>query len=268
MRQLKQKILFALSDGVAFVEPKDSFYFKTYKMMEWRLRGYRAVSVRGAMNELIVSGMVGRMTRGKKAFFQMTTVGKEQLRSFFPSARLGSSRWDRSWRLLTVRRGRIKRKELRNLRASLFDLGFGRLERGIYASPLDVEKEVTKLVAKLQLLGQVRLLKTQRFLLGDDRSFATQVWDLDTIYNKYRELITLAEGVLHMAKREKGLIYQLEDSYRKVLFEWWDLLKIDPGLPKALLPNDWPRLEAGRLMVKIAFYLRGLEEGENKISNF
>lgn len=161
-----------------------------------------------------------------------------------------------------MRRGRIKRKELRMLRASLFDLGFGRLERGIYASPFAVEKEVMKIVAKLQLLGQVRFLKTQRFLLGDDRSFATQVWNLDTIYNKYRELITLGEGVLHMAKREKGLTDQLEGAYRKVLFEWWDLLKIDSGLPKALLPNDWPRLEAGRLMAKIAHFVRELENGE------
>ncbi|MBI2010355.1 MAG: hypothetical protein HYS86_04245 [Candidatus Chisholmbacteria bacterium] len=261
MRQLKQKILFCLCDGVAFSEPKEAFFYKSYKMLEWRLRGYKAVSVRGAINELIVSGMVGRMTRGRQAFFNMTTVGKEQLRAFIPSARFGRERWDRSWRMLTLRRGGLRRKELRQLLIVLADLGFGRLERGVYVSPFPTEKELTKLVAKMGVLGELRLLKTQRFLLGDDRTFATQVWELNTIYNKYRELITQALGVLHTVKREKGLTYQVEDAYQKLLFDWFGLLKIDPGLPKALIQSDWPRLEAGKLMAKIAFYLRELEEG-------
>lgn len=262
MRRLKQWLLFMLSDGVAFMERKEVVNYKTYKMLDWRLRGYKSVSIRGAINELIVVGMVTRITRGRQSFFQLTSLGREQLRSFFPAMRWGGARWDLSWRLLIIRRGMMRRREQRQLRILLTELGFGRLERGVYVSPFPIEKDLVKRAATLSALGSVRLLKTQRFLLGDDRSFATQVWQLDTIYNKYRELISLAEGVLHRSKREKGLTNQLEDAYRKLLFDWLDLMKMDPGLPKALTSGDWPRLEAGKLMGKVAYYVRELEEGE------
>lgn len=268
MRRLKQWLLFMLGDGVAFMERGEAANYKTYKMLDWRLRGYKSVSVRGAINELIVVGMVARITRGRQSFFQLTGLGREQLRSFFPATRWGGARWDLLWRLLIIRRGTMRRKDQRQLRMLLTELGFGRLEQGVYVSPFPIEKDLVKRAAKLSVLGSVRLLKTQRFLLGDDYSFATQVWQLDTIYNKYRELISLGFGVLHRSKREKGLTNQLEDAYRKLLFDWFDLMKMDPGLPKTLLQRDWPRLEAGKLMAKVAYYVRELEEGEDTISNF
>ena len=265
MRRLKLKLLFSLANGVDFLGPKEASNYMTYKQLYWRLNDYRRVSVRGAINGLIVSGFVDRIVRGRFSFFRLTKNGRMQLAAMIPIALQGEKQWDLTWRVAIVGRGMMKLAQQRKLRNQFNNLGFAKLEKGIYVTPFSVGKEVKKRLIDMGLLSFVRLMETKRFLVGDDQSFASEVWSLDTIYNKYNLLIRRGERVLYRARRLKRLTNQVKIEYRQLLFSWFEAVFLDPGLPKRLLPSDWPRLEAQKLMDKLGKSVVELESDQKKL---
>ena len=96
-------------------------------------------------------------------------------------------------------------------------------------------------------------------VIADNRDFAVGVWNLDTIYNRYLNLSTRVKRLLYEVVRAKGLTDQLKSDYVRCLFEWFAILKSDPGLPKSLLPDDWSPLEIGQMLDKVGETIVGLE---------
>lgn len=263
MKKLKRYTLFALSDGVNFLIPVERFGYMTYKQLYWRLDGFKATSIRVAVNELISEGFIDRILRGSEVQFRLTKVGRDQLTALFPYAGGSAKPWDLSWRMLFLQ-GKLAPREQRILRKLLTDFGFTRISRGVYISPFSIRPDVQKRLIDRGFLGSILLVETKRFIVGDDRSFAAKLWGLDTIYNKYQAFISQAERVLYRAKREKELIQQLKEGFRSALFSWYELLREEPGLPARLLPADWPHLEARNLMIQLAHGITELEENNRQ----
>ena len=264
MKLLKRSILFSLAYGVDFFGGSDTFDYLSYEQLYWRLENYQKVSVRGATSELVGDELVARILRGKSAQFRLTKMGREQLASFFPVTFRPARRWDLRWRVLIFERGKMGLTQRRRLRKKLTDFGFKMLSRGVYVSPFAVNADLKKWLTNNRILGAVRMLETRRFVVGDDKAFATQVWQLDTIYNKYKTLINRIERVLHRVLRAKRLTYQLKKDYRFVLFSWLNLLLEDPGLPKKLLPDDWLHSETRGLLEEIGEVVIELEREEGE----
>ncbi len=259
MKLLKKQLLFTLARGVDFWTGVEKFEYFNYEQLYWRLKSYQKVSVRCMVAQLIDKGLVDKILRGRVPKFRLTKVGKEQLTAFFPATNWGNKNWDLTWRIIILNRGKLEPKRQRKLRKILDKFGFAILEKGIYVSPLSVCKEIKSILVENGFLDRVRMLETKRFIVGDDQSFASQVWRLDTIYNKYKTLITQLTRVLYRARRDKGLTDQLKNDYRFALSSWFFLLLDDPGLPKKLFPSDWPRLEAINLMDKLGKAVGELE---------
>ncbi len=303
MKQLKQQILFALSGGVAFLRGGGAFLPMSYSGLYWRLPEYREASVRGAVNELIVKGLVTKLSGVRLVQVRLTQAGREYLALTFPVVARGGWRlpgrevgrslrggrmWDGAWRLaifhhpkekkqsardgvLVHKSGLMKRKpqlflggvqQARLLRGVLQKEGFAPVSRGVYISPFGVSRELMKLLVQRQWLGWVKVLESKKMALGDNREFAMGVWGLNTIYNKYKNLSTKVERLLYEVIRAKGLTDRIKMDYHQSLFVWFSLLKEDPGLPKSLLPEDWPPLEIAWMLDRVSVVVGELENDQ------
>jgi len=228
------------------------------------LAKYRQVSVRGAVGELIVSGHLMKIGMGSKVLVKLTTIGKEVLKSDFANVVGGMRKWDGHWRMILVKRSKLNESQKRRLRFSSSKMGFRSLLPGVYVSAKATSKEIDAMLGEVGIRGLVNVIETNRFLVGEDQLVAKQLWRLSTIYNKYQNLISLLDRLLYRVNREKTLTYRLKKWYIEAVLEWSKLLKMDPGLPKQLVGDDWPRLEAEELVAKIAKSVRELETSSSR----
>lgn len=259
MKELKRKLLFVLASDVDFFDTVEAFSYWPYPTVYWRMNKFAAVSVRVAMNDLVKTGLVARIIRGREPQFRLTVTGKDQLWDFFAAnRRLG--RWDRTWRMVILSRGRLSQAELRRLRLVMKRFGLVALETGVFVSPGGRVDELKRGLIEQNLLRAVTMVETKRFVIGDDRAFATHIWGLDELVKRYQALITRSDRLLERVKRAKVLTNQQKSNYVNVLNEWFKILWDDPGLPNKLLPADWPHLEARQVMVKLGKMVRRTEE--------
>src|SRR3989344_638093 len=92
MKQLKQQILFALAGGTSFLRGMGAFPVMTYNSLYWRVTGYKQASVRGAVNELIVNGLVSKFKQLTLVQLRLTRVVREYLVHMFPAVERGGLR--------------------------------------------------------------------------------------------------------------------------------------------------------------------------------
>lgn len=188
------------------------------------------------MGELVKSGEVDKITRNYVPYFRLTGMGRERLLSFFPIS-FGQSRvWDRRWRLAIIK-GKL---DARKLRKKLRQWGFKKLARGIYLTPMPVSEKLKNYLLEEKLLGKVTVVESRRLLGGDDKNLAKKIWQLEELVKKYHEFINQCQKLLKEIKREKRLVNRGKNEVVKLFDDYFLLLSRDPGLPKKVLPDDWP----------------------------
>ncbi|HEV7757001.1 MAG TPA: PaaX family transcriptional regulator C-terminal domain-containing protein [Mycobacteriales bacterium] len=150
--------------------------------------------------------------------------------------RTGDTSWDGRWHLLVVTppEGRTARTRLAN---DLGFLGYGALAGGTWVSPR-AAAEVDTLLADAGVRAE-RFHATHLDGLGGDTGLVRRAWDLDALAAAYTEFVTALRPVVEPVaadgddERAFAARFQLVHAWRAFLFR-------DPGLPAALLPDDWP----------------------------
>lgn len=262
MKELKTDLLFWLADGWRFLGVAEESEYTSYNQLYWRLNKYRRSSIRAGAIGLIKKGLLGQIKREGRVWLRLTSLGRDGLRQKFWLTRRSQKQWDKKWRVLILDRGKLNLRQQRNLRRQIFPLGFVGLEKGVYICPFGVNNELKKILMDKAFLGNVWLMETRRFVVGDDKSFSWEAFKLNTIYNKYLALSTQAEKVLYRVRREKRLTDQVKEEYGKLVLGWKNVLVDDPGLPKRLLIEDMGRESFVKALGMIAECVRELEKGE------
>jgi phenylacetic acid degradation operon negative regulatory protein len=133
-----------------------------------------------------------------------------------------------------------ERRALRHkLRTRLQWLGLGTVSAGVWIAPAHAGPEVQRTIAGLDLDGHVDLFRGDH--LGEGETVAAW-WDLDAIAAEYRAYVRAWESAAANGRRRSGTdafaayVRQL-DAWRRIPFH-------DPGLPAAVLPDDWPGAHA------------------------
>ena len=232
MKILKRKILLALSLPIDFFQQSEGFSYKPYSLLYYFLKDYRRGSVRDAVGQLSQSGELDKISRNRVPYFRLTGVGRERLLSFFPIS-LGQKRvWDRRWRLAI--------SGSRQARFKLRELGFKKLARGIYLTPMPISEPLRDFLLGENLLGKVIVIESRRFVAGDDQNLAKNIWDLEKLVEKYHLFIKNCKTLLKKMRSEKRLKNQDKNEVVDLFNDYFFLLSFDPGLPKKVLPSDWP----------------------------
>lgn len=117
--------------------------------------------------------------------------------------------------------------------------GYGLLRPGLLISPVDRFDQLRPLVAPDGEGAQVIPLRLA-MATDDARSIAAQVWSLGVLGSAYEERTTALRPQLETVRRQPPSGAEALRLYAELLLPVFDVLARDPGLPRELLPDDWP----------------------------
>jgi len=147
--------------------------------------------------------------------------------------RTQDARWDGSWHLVVASLpGERSRRD--RLRAGLTFLGFAQLDDATWLGP-HWSSEVDEL-----LEGEG--VRAERFVAGHDGDsvgLVRRAWDVEGLSRAYTRWLADAESLVTAA----GPAPDDEQAFAtrsRLVHEWRKFLFLDPGLPRELLPGDWP----------------------------
>ncbi|GGZ98026.1 PaaX family transcriptional regulator [Streptomyces bluensis] len=148
---------------------------------------------------------------------------------------------DEGWVLAVFSVPEPERQKRHVLRSRLAGLGFGTAAPGVWIAPARLYEETRHSLERLRLDPYVDLFR------GDHLGFAPTVdavarwWDLAAIAKEHEAFLDGHARVLHdWEGREDTPAEEAYRDYLLALDSWRHLPYVDPGLPSALLPADWP----------------------------
>lgn len=163
----------------------------------------------------------------------------------------GPGDWDGCWDLLVLE-PIPDRSRRRRLRSQLGFLGYAPLSDSTWISPFRSPEVADLLDAEKARAAQFRATD------ADPRLRAQQAWDLDALGAAYRRWQREAEGLVTdpsrvLAGPSFGSCDERAFAVRSyLLHEWRKFLFADPGLPRRLLPVNWPGTEAAEFFADAA----------------
>jgi len=270
MKLLKQKILFILGSETDFLVKQDRFEYYPYQFFYWRLKNFQPSSVRDGVLQLIETGEVDKIVRNGVPFFRLTSQGRHRLLSFFTLSWGQKRVWDRKWKIAVIKKRKAKKaklktrktsvKEIRRIRIKLKKIGFKKLARGVYITPLPISQKINDFYLKDDFFSsKITVIESRRLLIGDNEQLAKDVWQLDLLLEEYKNFITKVNYLLASLKKQKSLTKQAKNEFFLILNFYFALLKKDPGLPKKLLSRDWPADLAKERFLKLALKIKKQE---------
>jgi phenylacetic acid degradation operon negative regulatory protein len=199
--------------------------------------GIQAPAVRTAVSRMVRQGWLTAVKLPAGAGYALTPRAVRRLdeaaERIYRTSRHG---WDGSWHLLVVSppTGRSDRERLH---AQLHFLGYGTIGGATWISPRPApELDVTLVDASA---------RAERFTAahdGDSQALIARAWDLDGLARAYARF--LDEAALLLADVDASTDVGAFAARSQLVHRWRKFLFVDPGLPAALLPPDWPGSKA------------------------
>ena len=219
--------------------------------------GIAAPAVRQAVSRMVRQGWLEPLRLPSGPGYGLTPRAVNRLDE--AAARIYRTRradWDGSWHLLVLAHveGRSSRERLH---AGLGFLGYARLNGATWLAPR-VSAEVDALLAA-EGVDADRFCARQ---VGDPAVLARRAWDLDALGAAYRDWLDAAQTLVagDDTPTSDEAVYAVRSH---LVHEWRKFLFQDPGLPRAVLPTEWPGDEAAayfdsqavRLLPRAAAYV-------------
>ena len=196
--------------------------------------GVEAPAVRTAVSRMVRQGWLEPERLAAGAGYALTERAWRRLEEaagrIYRTHEIG---WDGTWHLLVL--GQVSNRSSRNrLRAGLRYLGYAPLSDGTWISPHQ-SAEIDGILA-------ADGVSARRFTAshnGDSATLVAAAWDLDALARNYRRWQAEAERLV----ADDGAALTDEQAFAirsRLVHEWRKFLFQDPGLPRQLLPAQWP----------------------------
>lgn len=204
------------------------------------LLGVREKAARQTIARLHQQGWLERTRVGRRTRWSLTGMSSDLLTG--GAARIygfGTTEpeWVGEWVVLLASVPERQRDRRYRLGVGLTWAGFGSLGQGTWISPWrDREAEAAGVMRELGVDGFS--FRGPLGELGSPRELAAQAWDLDEMRRRY--------GSFTAAWADAAPV-EPADTVRDLLVlvhQWRRFPLLDPGLPAALLPDDWPARDA------------------------
>lgn len=197
--------------------------------------GITAPAVRTAVSRMVKQGWLVPSRIDGAAGYSLTPRAESRLDN--AAARIyrttANHEWDGRWHLVIPERPNDRATRER-LRAALTYLGYAPIGDGTWLAA----RPSPELDALLEAEGVTAELFTAQHQ-ADDAALIRRAWDLNAIGRSYERWLAdarrLVEGLRDDAPDEE--VFAVRSS---LVHEWRKFLFTDPGLPRALLPEDWP----------------------------
>ncbi|MET9609473.1 PaaX family transcriptional regulator C-terminal domain-containing protein [Streptomyces sp. NPDC006512] len=143
------------------------------------------------------------------------------------------------------------------LRSRLARLGFGAVAPGVWIAPAHLAGETGHTLERLHLTAYVELFRGAHLGFAPTAEAVARWWDLAALAKQHEEFLDLHEPALRSL--QSGPEPTPEAAYRTylpALDTWRRLPYADPGLPRDLLPADWPGDRAAAVFAELHARLR------------
>ena len=147
--------------------------------------------------------------------------------------RTGAVAWDGTWHLAVTSQP-IERSKRERLRAAMAFLGFAQLDDATWLGPRWSEE--------VDVLFETEGVRAERFVAhhaGDSVGLVRRAWDVEGLARSYTRWLSDAQRLIDDVGPRAG-DEQAFAARSRLVHEWRKFLFLDPGLPRELLPVDWP----------------------------
>ncbi|MGD9923850.1 MAG: PaaX family transcriptional regulator C-terminal domain-containing protein, partial [Pseudorhodoplanes sp.] len=202
------------------------------------LVGQTEKSARQAILRASSGGWLAKSRHGKSVMWTLTPqvieLMSEGAKRVYPMHQV-TAPWDGRWVVLHVSFPDEHRGSREKLYTALHWAGFGNPVPGLWVSPhTDRQVELERVVRKLGLERIVFSFVGFSGAIGaNDQRIVQLSWDLDAIVRHYRSLL----DQFGRPANSRGNPFA---NYLYLVAEWEKMPLVDPRLPNALLPANWP----------------------------
>ncbi|MBT2457847.1 PaaX family transcriptional regulator C-terminal domain-containing protein [Streptomyces sp. ISL-86] len=174
----------------------------------------------------------------------------------------GASNVSEEWLVAVFSVPEQERHKRHLLRSRLARLGFGNVAPGVWIAPAHLAEETGHTLARLHLTAYVELFRGAHLGFAPTAEAVARWWDLTALAKQHEEFLDLHEPALRAL--QSGPKPTPEEAYRGYLLaldSWRRLPYADPGLPRELLPADWPGDRAAAVFTELHERLRDTGAG-------
>jgi len=191
--------------------------------------GFSPQATRTALHRMAAEGWVAPSRTGRFAAYRLTDRGVERLEEAAARIyRLRSEPWDGRWHLLVSAGAGRSTAATREL----LWLGHGRLSADVWVSPHPQGRRLDALLAAHQVSDAVRFATADAG--DDDARIVRRAWDLTELRAAHAAFIDRWADVAPAGEPAGAFTERIH-----LVHHWRSFLFLDPGLPAALLPDDW-----------------------------
>lgn len=216
--------------------------------------GVQPQATRTAVSRLVARGWLQAARRGDLRGYAATDGAVQRLqhaarRIYAP----GPEAWDGSWHVVIVDPPG-QRRVRDQVAATMGYLGYGRLSGSTWVSPRRNPELSSSLTGHGVTWTGISGPLDTHILTAD---LVVRVWDLPALAQGYAAFLATLPS-----PTEVGSLSE-EDAFAvraRVVHDWRTFLFLDPGLPRAVLPSDWPGEHARQRFLQLAADLRSPAE--------
>jgi phenylacetic acid degradation operon negative regulatory protein len=201
-------------------------------------------AVRTAVSRMVRQGWLERVRLADGAGYALTPRAARRLDE--AAHRLYHGRdtgWDGTWHLVVT--GPVKERSRRDrLRAGMSLLGYAMLDDRTWLGPRPSQE--------LDVLLETEGIGAERFRSrhdGDTLALVGRAWDLEALGHAYTRWLEEARAVAAGAAGDGAGDEEAFAARSRLVHDWRQFLFRDPGLPRELLPADWPGVAAAEFFV-------------------
>jgi phenylacetic acid degradation operon negative regulatory protein len=197
--------------------------------------GARAAIQRLAHRGFLVAARQGRQTAYAVSSRVLSKIEESSLLIFEPPFRTD---WDGRWTVVAFTVPEIQQASRRSFRDALRKRGFGSLYDAVWVSPRDQVQIALDLAAESGVTQVVALSTAE--LAGMSPEVAIQsLFDLTGLRRGYEAFLRDWPEESAAIDGERALA-----TRTNVMAEWRQIVRQDPSIPRGLLPDAWPAVEA------------------------
>lgn len=244
----KRDILFLTLAGIgdAIEELRDplSLVSSAYENMYGFVpKQYRRHNFSSLVGRSFKTGYIERIMKNGGAYLRLTSAGKEHIQREFPIMSF-SKTWNKKWVIVIFDIDEKSRKQRNVLRNMLKNVGFGMLQQSVWITPLPIGQDIKESISHKGFSDNVFVLEVSHVLLGNPKTLARRIWNLDRLEEEYlnlkNEKESVTESIINNDGRHK-IRYRETEKVKGILrgckgkiLEF--LVKLPP-LPRELFPQ-------------------------------
>ena len=223
-----------------------SFYQQTYGFVPLR---FQKTNIYHSIWRKLKTQDIKKTKINGKNYIRLTLKGLRKVKKRFPILIESKKEWDGFFRVVIYDISEETRKVRDRFRLKLKELGFGLLQKSVWISPYSFLNELKEFLKINHLDKKVLILETNNFYVDNLKEFAKEIWPLDEINEKYKEIYKKLLKFKSL-KRKHDRVTLL----KKIKQEIFSVYFKDPFLPDEFLPNDWMRKKVVRDIKKLKIF--------------